>query len=1192
MKKTLTLGSLALLVMGALLWLANDLPRQIVQGILAKQLGARAHLGELDIVTSHQIRLVDLRIDQVQAYPFVDELRFAEVWLEGPLREIAKSRFRQVRIVGMQIDLTPAPALEVPERPLPIIDELVIEPTILQITPADRSEAAAQLSLEATIYDVGTRAYGTLNAVSPSLLVGPLLMLASPTGAVPIVGQLEDLQLDLQFDHATSRVDMSTSRTTLARKSTTTDRGPTGQNVALAEFSELRFNVTSEATIITAELAATELSLTLAGEVATIEHPRVGGSLTQAPDGLFHFEAIPQIAGLRSGRINADWDPASQRLTDLGAEIDGLDLTRWLPGSGLDGDLDARLQKVDDQATVRVTVSPRRWQLTPERSLLFDDGAILQIDSRLAFQPIAALQVPELAGPIEARLDLPAGSGQWDAWTIPEPAFPLTAKVRGTWQLGNPGEFDPSNQDGRFEGEVNLDSRGLGQLSSQGDLWMDEGKTTADLDWRWKTPHLAKAITTLTLAGLPALAFDLTGKADVRGKLSGSLPNPTLRGQLRLEGLTAKATDWQLTESSASTAWSWQSRQSTFRLSDLNATGSIRAGELAPIPWRLEATGWSQVDASRGELHSATVSSPGLGTARANIAWQTSALGTTQAAGGLTFSDADLTQWRAIMPPVVTSQLPTEFEIQGMLQGELQGQLAEDSTWQIEGPLELASAGFSDSGGGRVLLDLAGRWQVRVDGGTTAPINLDARGSLGGFQLLWGTFYGDFSQIETNLDVRAMLPSLAHPEPAPWHLEAIAALPGGPTLQATLDSPTEELGLRYTLTLEDSDLETTHAQYLSPLLAEQIGQLTLGGALSVQSRGSYHGTDGPFAWSLAGDLELTNFELGSGGGQAAVTGLRLSLPFDMRRRLTTTPDFSGPRLSGHLAFDQLAVRGLELPPTDTDLIIEADSVGLEQALSLDILGGLVALEQLTLKDLLRPERHLETGLLLSEISLERLSSAMGIFPLEGALDGHFQTARLSPDRLFVDGGGQISMFGGTVDLHDISGEDILSRFPKLKLSADFENIDLGRLTRRIDFGEMTGVLRGSLRNCELFRGVPVRFSGKLETVDLPGVRRTIDVKAINNLTILSTGQGTNVFDRGLQKFFKRYTYERLAVSLRLADDVLLLRGEQRGDKELFLSGRLPFRIDVVNAQPGKTVSFQSMMGRLRSLDFSSATSKP
>ena len=167
---------------------------------------------------------------------------------------------------------------------------------------------------------------------------------------------------------------------------------------------------------------------------------------------------------------------------------------------------------------------------------------------------------------------------------------------------------------------------------------------------------------------------------------------------------------------------------------------------------------------------------------------------------------------------------------------------------------------------------------------------------------------------------------------------------------------------------------------------------------------------------------------------------------------------------------------------------------------------------------------------------------------------------------------------------------MLTRFPKLTLSAEFEDLDLGRFTRRIDFGEMTGILEGRSTGCELFRGIPVRCRAYFETVRRQGVPRTVDVKAINNLTILGTGAGLGFLDRGIQRFFKRYTYDRLGVDVGLDQDVLLLRGlERRGERELFLRGRLPFRIDVVNAQPGKTVSFQTMLRRLKSLEFGGAT---
>ena len=61
----------------------------------------------------------------------------------------------------------------------------------------------------------------------------------------------------------------------------------------------------------------------------------------------------------------------------------------------------------------------------------------------------------------------------------------------------------------------------------------------------------------------------------------------------------------------------------------------------------------------------------------------------------------------------------------------------------------------------------------------------------------------------------------------------------------------------------------------------------------------------------------------------------------------------------------------------------------------------------------------------------------------------------------------------------------------------------------------------------------------------------------------------------------------------MVNDVFLLRGtESRGERELFLKGRLPFRIDIVNVKPGQTVSFRAMVDRVGSLDFSTATTGP
>jgi hypothetical protein len=492
---------------------------------------------------------------------------------------------------------------------------------------------------------------------------------------------------------------------------------------------------------------------------------------------------------------------------------------------------------------------------------------------------------------------------------------------------------------------------------------------------------------------------------------------------------------------------------------------------------------------------------------------------------------------------------------------------------------------------------------LEVAGAPEGPTTARATGQAGGFLLLWGTFFGDFSGVTSDLELTARAEPGAPPDrTGGWRVTAAAAVPEGPAVTAALESATDggdgDGELAYEIDFEVADLEATHQRHLREVLAERFDRLELGGRLAahlagrLRPAGADAGTGGGAAWSVEGVVEVADFRWRSGGGEAVVRGFDLSLPLDLHLRPGAAGgggELTGSRRRGRLRFERIRLRELSLPAVDSALWVEADSVGIEEPVELPVAEGRVIFERLSLRRLMAPDRHLLSGLRLAGLSLERISEDLGLFPLEGRLEGHLPRVRLGADELRVEGGGEFSVFGGTVEVGDISGSDILTPFPRLAFSADLREIDLGQLTRRIEFGEMTGILSGTVTDCEIFRDVPVRCEATFRTVDRPGMRQTVDVKAIENLTILGTGQGTNVLDRGLRRFLDRYTYRSLGVYLRLRGDELLLRGlEERGDRELFLKGRFPFPIDVVNARPGQAVSFQTMQRRLQSVDLGGA----
>ncbi|NJN65051.1 MAG: hypothetical protein HC882_09345 [Acidobacteria bacterium] len=202
------------------------------------------------------------------------------------------------------------------------------------------------------------------------------------------------------------------------------------------------------------------------------------------------------------------------------------------------------------------------------------------------------------------------------------------------------------------------------------------------------------------------------------------------------------------------------------------------------------------------------------------------------------------------------------------------------------------------------------------------------------------------------------------------------------------------------------------------------------------------------------------------------------------------------------------------------------------------------------------------------------------------MQASFPRVKLGPGRFEAQGGGVVTAFGGSVTIGDIVGEDVLSRYPRFDLSATLRGIDLAGVTRTLGFGEMTGFVDGEIDDLLMVGGVPVRFEATLRSVDERRESRTVNVKAVNNLTVLGTGS-PGVLDRGITRFFDRFTYDRLGIRMSLADDRFTLRGlEKRGERELFLKGRLPAPIDIVNGDPGRAVSFKAMLRRFQELDLS------
>ena len=560
-------------------------------------------------------------------------------------------------------------------------------------------------------------------------------------------------------------------------------------------------------------------------------------------------------------------------------------------------------------------------------------------------------------------------------------------------------------------------------------------------------------------------------------------------------------------------------------------------------------------------------------------------------------NDLDIEAWRRFASPWLPETLASASS-KG--RARVAGRLTGGEQWRFQGPAELEELGLSDAPGSRVIEGLSAaasldaRWAPSADG---FGLEAELVGRSGGFLMLWSTLFSDFSELGTDFKVRLASPGrkprrngvTLPPHAAPWRLETRLKPDHGPTIELDADLWPEQSSARVELDVETPDLQHAHQHFLHPLQGDTAFLSSLSGALDLKLQGSVRRHAQDVNWTLDGHLLLTDVDADLKAAQ--IRDLHLELPISVSREATSRGvDWRGAPATGRLRLGPSKIADIQLPAIESALSIQADSLTPAQPLAIDLLGGTVAMDRFTLKNIARPDRYAETALSLEGIRLDRIAAANDLPPLDGRLDGALPKVTLAGQKLRVTGGGTLQLLGGTVEIRDISGSEIFTPFPKLRLSAELERIDLEQLTGHFDFGKVTGLLSGQIENCELFRGTPTAFEASFRTPDAKGIPKTVDVKAVKNLTILGTGQGTNLFDQGIQRFLSSYRYQALGVQVRLRNDVLLLKGlERRGEKELFLKGAFPFGIDIVNARPGQTVSFQTMVGRLKSLDFGAAT---
>jgi len=144
-------------------------------------------------------------------------------------------------------------------------------------------------------------------------------------------------------------------------------------------------------------------------------------------------------------------------------------------------------------------------------------------------------------------------------------------------------------------------------------------------------------------------------------------------------------------------------------------------------------------------------------------------------------------------------------------------------------------------------------------------------------------------------------------------------------------------------------------------------------------------------------------------------------------------------------------------------------------------------------------------------------------------------------------------------------------------------IDLERLSAALGVGRITGRLSGSVEGLRIAYGQPVAFHLKMESVPTKGVGQSVSLKAVNSISLVSTGSGLSGLGSSLMtRFFQEFPYEKIGFECGLKNDVFSVRGIIHEDGvEYLVKRRLFGGINVINRNPDNRIGFSDMVERAK-----------
>jgi len=487
----------------------------------------------------------------------------------------------------------------------------------------------------------------------------------------------------------------------------------------------------------------------------------------------------------------------------------------------------------------------------------------------------------------------------------------------------------------------------------------------------------------------------------------------------------------------------------------------------------------------------------------------------------------------------------------------------------------LGEIGFQSADGDAMGQQLAGT--VALEAELLRQTRIKVALALRRGETLWGTVYLDLAKAPLDLRV-------AGARAGAWEFEELlleGGLEGFGRLGIEGKARRESGTWRHQgrLAVRDARLGPIFRTFLRDPLASShpdLAGLEMDGA--AEAALSFSGT-GKTA-DLTGSLRLRVRDLHRGEEPPLLSGLDVDLPisYSLGAANPGLPTPSDAGKWGRLRIGKVRLSGQEVGPLDLPAILVPNSLHLGGAIHASLHGANLSLRRIRADEPLSPDFRIRMAAELDGLDLSRIAGTKSI---EGRLGGVLDPVILGPERMTAAGELTGDLFGGRLDVRRVTVERPFSTGPEIGADLNVDRIDLERLSTALGVGRITGRLSGSIAGLRVAFGQPVAFHLKMASVPAEGVSQSVSLKAVNSISLLSTGSASSGMGISMMAtFFREFPYEKIGFECGLNNDVFTVRGLIHEDGVEYLVKRRFFAgINVVNGNPDNRIGFSDMLER-------------